>query len=104
MDFLHVVFPVILGLAGLLVGWAYFRLMRMSLDCLTGERAQVRRFVGFAAVRVLLFGAGLVGAFLVGAWSLIAYVAGFMVARTVAVRRARAVDGYSARAVEQREA
>jgi len=85
--------PIAFALAGLVVGWAYFSLMRYSLIHLGRNKAGIMRFVALALLRVALFGGGALGALLVGAWCLIAYVLGFILARTIAVGRARTPPG-----------
>lgn len=80
------------GVLGVAVGWAYFALMRYSLIQLGRERGSAGQFIGLAVLRLILFAGGLAGAALVGTWSFLAYAVGFIIARTVAVARARAVD------------
>jgi hypothetical protein len=89
MDALDIAITIGFGLGGLLVGWTYFLLMHYSLLHLGRKKIAITQFVVFAFLRMVLFGGGLAGAFLVGSWPLIAYVIGFVVARTVAVTRAR---------------
>jgi len=103
MDPLDIATAIAFALAGLLVGWAYFSLMRYSLAYLGSKKTGMRQFVALAFLRVLLFVGGLFGAILVGAWSLIAYVLGFIVARTIAVGRARTACNSSPPASESRE-
>jgi len=74
--------------AGLLVGWAYFALMRCSLGYL-GQKGGTVRFVVLVLLRVLLLAGALFGAVQVSTWCLITFTAGFVVARTIAVARAR---------------
>lgn len=90
---LEIVMPIAFALAGLAVGWGYFSLMRYSLMHLGRNKAGIIRFVALALLRVVLFGGGALGALLVGAWCLIAYVLGFILARTIAVGKARTPPG-----------
>jgi hypothetical protein len=78
----------------------YFALMRYSLNHLSRKKTGIVQFVGLAVLRVVLFGGGLLGALLVGTWSLIAYVLGFVAARAVAVSRARTAADLSLPAAE----
>lgn len=89
MDALRIARLIAFALAGVLVGWAYFSLMRYSLAYLGKGRSGTMRFVALALLRILLFGGGALGALLLGGWCLITYLFGFMVARTIAVGRAR---------------
>ncbi len=95
MDALQITITIGLGLAGLAVGRVYFSLMRYSLAYLGGKRNGTMKFVALALLRVVLFGGGALGALLLGAWCLVAYVVGFIVARTIAVGRARAAGSFS---------
>lgn len=90
------------GLLGVAVGWAYFALMRYSLIQLAKERGSAGQFIGLAVLRIALFAGGLAGAALVGTWSLLAYAVGFIISRTVAVARARAVDKNAGRPAQDR--
>ncbi len=90
---LEIAMPIAFALAGLAVGWVYFSLMRYSLTHLDKNKAGIMRFVALALLRVVLFGGGALGALLVGAWCLIAYLLGFILARTIAVGRARTPPG-----------
>lgn len=100
MDVLQITITIGFGLAGLAVGRVYFFLMRYSLAYLGRKRNGTMKFVAFALLRVVLFGGGVLGALLLGAWRLIAYVVGFIVARTIAVAKARAGGGFSPPASE----
>jgi len=77
------------GLVGMVVGWLYLQLLRMSLTHLQRPRG-VWMFLGFLVLRVALFGGILVLALFSGTWALVAYAIGFIVARTVILARARA--------------
>ena len=100
---LEIAMPIAFALAGLAVGWVYFSLMRYSLTHLGRSKAGVMRFVALALLRIALFGGGALGALLVGAWCLIAYVLGFILARTIAVGRARTTGSFSPITSESRE-
>ncbi len=90
MDALHIAMLPVFVLLGLLIGWAYFSLMRISLPQLDKGKAGVMRFVALVLLRALLFvGGGLLAMFLIGIWHLIAYCVGFFVVRTIIVSRAR---------------
>jgi hypothetical protein len=92
------------GLAGSVVGWVYFALMRYSLSHLSRESTAIMKFAALALLRVVLFCAGgLVCALMVGTWCLVAYLLGFVVARTIAVGRARTAGGLSTPAPENRK-
>ena len=91
------------GVLGVAVGWAYFALMRYSLIQLGRERGSAGQFIGLAVLRIILFAGGLAGAALVGTWCLLAYAVGFIIARTVAVAKARSVNKNSRRPSEDRE-
>ena len=72
------------------VGWSYFLILRRSVERLAaGGGGWAGRFVLLALARVALFAGGLAGAICAGNWSLMGYVAGFVVARTVVVARSR---------------
>jgi hypothetical protein len=88
-------YAVAFAIVGLLVGWGYFFLMRYSLLQLGKEKQRIMVFVAFALLRMVAFGGGLLGAALVSTWSLIAYALGFVIARTVAVSRAKTSLDYS---------
>lgn len=66
------------------VGWAYFSILRRSVE----ERAG-GRFVLLALARMAIFAACLAPAFWLGTAPVVGYMAGFVVARTVLVSRAR---------------
>jgi len=100
---LDIAVTIAFALGGSLVGWAYFSLMRYSLIHLGKEKTGIMRFVGFAFLRMVLFGGGLLGAFLVSTWCFLAYVLGFIVARTITVSRARTVGDFPPPASESRE-
>lgn len=70
---------------GVVLGWAYFRLMRFSLQYLGRSTAMVSRFTGLAVLRIALLCAGAVAAFTAGLWPFIAFTAGFLTARTMAL-------------------
>lgn len=89
MDWRGVMLLVGFGIAGALVGWAYFALMRRSVESMTAGKTGKGRFALTAGVRLALFCGGAAGALWAGGWSIAAYVAGFLAARTVAVSRAR---------------
>jgi hydrogenase/urease accessory protein HupE len=83
------------GIAGLLVGWAYFFLMRFSLLQLGKEKQRIAQFVALALLRMALFGGGVVGAALVSTWSLVTFAVGFVIARSIAVCRVKIVSDFS---------
>jgi len=85
-----IVLPIVFAAAGVLVGVVYFWMMRRSLTGFGTRNAGIARILGFGVLRLALFGAGVFGALKTSGWSLIAYLLGFFVARTVIVRRARA--------------
>ena len=89
MDAGGVILTAALAVAGAAVGWCYFAILRASVEQMTSARGWGKRFALFAALRVTLFAGGLAAALWAGTWPLIAYLAGFIVARTVAVARAR---------------
>jgi hypothetical protein len=70
------------------VGWAYFSILRRSVEQRVGKPSG-GRFVLLAFARVAIFAACLAPAFWLGTWPVIGYMAGFVVARTVLVSRAR---------------
>jgi hypothetical protein len=85
----QVIWPIVFGIAGLLVGWIYFAIMRRSVARFTERRGGVMQFTGLVLVRAALVVGGAVGAALVSTWSVIAYLAAFLVIRTVVVAAAR---------------
>jgi hypothetical protein len=93
----YALYAIGFGFAGLLVGWAYFSLMRHSLTQLGKKKKGILQFVALALLRIALFGGGVLCAALVSTWCLIAYALGFVVSRTVAVSRARVLTDFSAR-------
>ena len=95
MDALLIAMLIGFALAGMLVGWLYFSLMRYSLAYLDREGRRILRFVGFALLRVLLFGAGALAALLVGSWCLVTYLLGFILARTIVLGRVRSASPLS---------
>jgi hypothetical protein len=70
------------------VGWAYFSILRRSVEERAG-RPSAARFALLALARAAIFAACLAPAFWLGAGPVIGYMAGFFVARTVLVSRAR---------------
>jgi len=87
--------PIVFVPVGALVGWVYFAVMRHSLTSL-GKKSGVLIFIALVLVRVVLFGGGAVAALLVGGWCIIGYALGFVVARTIAVSKARGVGSREA--------
>ena len=75
---------------GTAVGWLYFQLMRNSLEGFDRGQFRFARFVAFTLARLALFMAGIVLAFQSGSWSVLGFALGFLVIRTVIVRRERA--------------
>lgn len=90
MNVWKIALPVVFAAAGVLVGMVYFWMMRRSLTGFGTRNAGIARILGFGLLRLALFGVGVFGALKTSGWSLIAYLLGFFVARTVIVRRARA--------------
>lgn len=86
---MNIIMPIVFALAGLLVGWGYFVLLRFSLTKLGGESPRILPFVALYLLRLILFAGGIVAAALVGTWSLIAYAVAFVVARSVTVCKSR---------------
>ena len=76
------------AVAGGGVGWAYFSILRHSVEERAGE-ASGGRFALLALARMVIFAACLAPAFWLGAGPVLGYMAGFIVARTVLVSRAR---------------
>lgn len=77
-------------LAGLLVGWVYFALVRWSVCAMTAGTARTGRFVLLLLPRLALLGAGIYAAARCGWGFLLAYTLGFFAARGLMVARARA--------------
>ena len=86
---LYVAKLVACGVAGLVVGWAYFRVMKRSLTYLGKGRNGTIPFVSMVVLRILLFGGGVLATYLMGPWCLVAHMLGFILARTLVVSRAR---------------
>ena len=82
-----VALPAAFGLAGLLVGWLYFRVLAHSVARLAERKGGVMWFVACALLRIALFGGGAAGALAFSGWCLIAYVLGFVLWRTVVVAK-----------------
>lgn len=74
------------GIAGL----AYFRAVRLSAD-LFARGGHTAMAIALTLCRLLLVGGLLVLILREGAWPLLAFALGFLVARTLVMRRARAV-------------
>ena len=70
------------------VGWAYFSILRRSVEERAG-RPSGARFALLALARMAIFATCLAPAFWLGTAPVIGYMAGFVVARTVLVSRAR---------------
>ncbi len=70
------------------VGWAYFSILRHSVKERAGKPS-AGRFALLALARMAIFAACLAPAFWLGTWPVVGYMAGFVVARTVLVSRAR---------------
>jgi cytochrome c oxidase assembly factor CtaG len=70
------------------VGWAYFSILRRSVESRVGS-SPGGRFVLMALARVAIFGACLAPAFWLGTATVIGYMAGFVVARMVMVFQVR---------------
>jgi len=75
--------------AGGAVGWAYFSLMRRSLGYLGSGKGGARWFIALILLRLGLFAGGVVAALYLGGLCLVGYMAGFILARTLAVRAAK---------------
>lgn len=104
VEALQIAITIGFAFAGLVVGWVYFFLMRYSLTHLSRKKTAIMKFAALALLRVVLFlGGGVLGALLVGTWCLIAYVLGFIVARTIAIGRARTAGDFSPPASESRK-
>jgi hypothetical protein len=75
-------------LAGLALGYVYFRALRATADAIV---AQGRPLFALALTlgRVALLGLGLYGAALVGGLALVSVLAGVLCAKAVMIRRAR---------------
>ena len=75
-------------LAGLALGYIYFRALRQTADAIV---AQGRPLVALALTlgRVALLGLSLYGAVLMGGLTLVAALAGVLCARAVMIRQAR---------------
>lgn len=84
-----IILPIVFALIGLLVGFAYFSMMRLSLTGFTEQKTGVMTFIGFVVVRLALFLGGALAALWVSGWSFLGYAVGFVVARTIVVGRAR---------------
>jgi hypothetical protein len=100
VEVLDIAMPLAFVLVGLLVGGVYFFLMKYSLNHLGERKLRIGHFVGFALLRIALFGGGVVGAYFVGPWCLVTYVVGFVVSRSLAVSRAKAGGAFSPPASE----
>ena len=85
----QIVWPIVFGIAGLLVGWVYFAMMRRSVARFAEQRGGVMQFTGLVLVRAALLVVGAVGAAFVSTWSVVAYLVAFFVVRTVVVAAAR---------------
>ena len=70
------------------VGWAYFSILRRSVEERAG-RPSAARFALLALARMAIFAACLAPAFWLGTAPVIGYMAGFVFARTALVSRAR---------------
>ena len=86
MEWHRVALPVVFAAAGLLVGWLYLVLLWRFVGRLSAGKRSAPELAALTALRFLLLAAGLVLAFLAGLWSIIAYLAGFLAARCVALR------------------
>ena len=78
--------PALSFLGGLPLGYAYFRALRLTVDLVVGGRAPLLG-LALTLVRVAMLGGGLFLAVLGGAWSLLAALAGVLVAKKFAVLR-----------------
>jgi len=76
------------ALVGGAVGWAYFSILRHSVEERAG-RPSGGRFLLLVLARAAIFAACLAPAFWLGTGPVIGYMVGFVVARTVLVSRAR---------------
>lgn len=91
MDARTVMLTIAFALAGGIVGWVYCLLVRYSVAAHLGpEKSRLGKFIGLMVVRVAIIGAGFFGALHFGTWPVIGYTAGFFIARTVVLSRARA--------------
>jgi len=88
MDARDIAFGVGFAVVGGGVGWAYFTILRCSVDQCK-DSFSGRRFALLALARAAIFAAGLAPAFWLGTGPVIGYMAGFVVARIVTVSRAR---------------
>ena len=79
-DVLLIVGFAVLGVA---VARAYLALLWAAVGRLAERRASRRRFVGLAALRVILLACGGLAAAAFGVWPLVGYLAGFLAARTL---------------------
>jgi len=77
------------ALAGCAVGWAYFSILRMSVEGVSTRKSWGARFAVLALSRAALFAIVLVPALWLGLAPVIGYMAGFVIARVLLVARAR---------------
>ena len=75
---------------GVLVGYAYFALVRRTARQLTGGDIHVAGAVGAAGLRMALFAPGAVVAAMLSLFTLVGYLAGFVGARVLALRQWKA--------------
>jgi hypothetical protein len=75
---------------GVVVGFAYFALVRRTARQLAGGELRVGRAVGAAGLRLALFAPGAVVAAMLSVFTLVGYMAGFIAARFLALRQWKA--------------
>jgi hypothetical protein len=75
---------------GVLVGFAYFALVRRTARQLAGGDIRVAGAVGAAGLRMALFAPGAVVAAMLSVFTLVGYMAGFVGVRFLALRRWKA--------------
>ena len=84
----QIILPIVFAIVGVVAGRFYFQVLRHSLVYLDKKRS-IFMFIALALARSLSLAAILIGALLMSGWCLIACIAGFIVARTVVLTKAR---------------
>ncbi len=74
---------------GIVVGWAYFSILRLSIQKLSESKHKVRMFAGWALLRILMFFGGLVLIANRNVVVILIYLVSFFITKTVVIGRVR---------------
>ena len=87
MSAMDVMWAILFAVLGGLIGWAYCRLVRYSVEKLGDESSKMSGFVVLMLLRIALVAGGFLLALQFGGWALVGNIVGFFLVRTLMVTR-----------------